>query len=211
MAARVTRSSQRFAKPVEVPTTLPVKTATTKNLRRQRKNSDSSEKSFVESIGSENVQNNKTNVNITPPKQGKFEGHRHHEQYSPSTLLNRMSLDHDDERSKAKPKNTIDKARKTLNVGEMDQLYGRETELADLKEFLESNMKNKTSASMYISGQPGEFREYFFREITIYVTITTPLQARGKQRVSKNCFDRNLYRTNSKRCTSIARPSKLRP
>lgn len=156
METRVTRSSQRFAKSVEAPGPLAVKTTSTKNRGRQRKISEPSEKS-AESVGSENGQDNKTDVNITPPKQAKFEAKRNHEQYSPSTLLTRMSLNHHDEISKPRPKNTIDSARKILNVGEMDQLYGRETELADLSEFLESNMKNKTSASMYISGQPGEF------------------------------------------------------
>lgn len=165
MATRVTRSSQRFAKPVEVPSALPVKTTSTKIEKRQRKHSESSAKSDVESAVPENDQNNKTNVHITPPKQGKFEANRSHEQHSPSTLLTRLSLEHHDEITKPKKKNTIDGARKILNVGEMDQLYGRETELADLSEFLESNMKNKTSASMYISGQPGELKNQISRNV----------------------------------------------
>lgn len=151
MATRVTRSSARFAKPVDAPTTVPVTPTSTKNRRRQRKNSESSEISVA---SNDHGQEEKTNILITPPKQGKFDPTQKQGQYSPSTLLNRLSLDGNAE--KPKPKNTIDDARKILNIGETDQLYGREKELADLTEFLESNVKNKTSASMYISGQPGK-------------------------------------------------------
>lgn len=143
MAARITRST-RSAKPDEVPSIVIAK----KTQRRQRETSESSVKS------ADNGQdNNQPKVEITPPKQGKFDPSQTQGQYSPSTLLTRMCLG---ENEKSKPKINIDEARKILNIGETDQLYGREKELADLNEFLESNVKNKTSASMYISGQPGK-------------------------------------------------------
>lgn len=146
MAVRVTRSSSRVAKPDEVPSIVITKTT----RRRQRKTSESSGKSV-----DHGQDDNQPKVDITPPKQGKFDPSEAQGQYSPSTLLNRMSLDGND-KPKPKPKVNIDEARKILNIGETDQLYGREKELADLNEFLESNVKNKTSASMYISGQPGK-------------------------------------------------------
>lgn len=147
---RVTRS-QRNANSVDA--TIEINTITTpkKSRRRQRKNSDSSEKS-VASTGIE-ISCNKTSVKISPSKVGKFEPNQH----SPSTRLEQMSLgDKSGSKSETKLKNKIDEARKILDIGETDQLYGREKELADLNEFLETNVKHRTSASMYISGQPGK-------------------------------------------------------
>lgn len=212
MATRVTRSSARFEKPVEAPkTSLITKTTSTQNRRRQRKTSESSEKSIA---SPDNGLDHKTNVNITPPKQGKYDPSQNQGQLSPSTLLNRMSLDANDRKSK--PKNTIDDARKILNIGDTDQLYGREKELAELTEFLESNVTNKTSASMYISGQPGKSSASCPNHRTNAILPAnnndcSDFQAREKQQVSKNYFDHVLYRANSKRSTSIVRHCKHRP
>lgn len=151
MATRVTRSSARFAKPSKPPSAVnTTATSTTENRRRQRKHSESSENSAV---AIDHGQRGETNVNVTPPKLGKFDPSHAQGQYSPSTSFKRMSLD-----ETPKPKNSIDSARKILNIGETDELYGREQELTELTKFLDSNLKNKTSASMYISGQPGKVK-----------------------------------------------------
>lgn len=140
MTARVTRSSQRSAATVEI------KPVTSTSRRRQRKISGSSEQSSA-------CENDSTAINVTPPKIGKF-AKDPQTQYSPSSLINRLQLCEGE--PDARPRAKIDGARKVLNIGETENLYGREKELAELEEFLESNVRNKTSASMYISGQPGK-------------------------------------------------------
>lgn len=62
-----------------------------------------------------------------------------------------------EKKSAPKPKSRIDNARKVLNAAEADELCGREREMDELTEFLTSNAKNKTAASIYISGQPGKY------------------------------------------------------
>lgn len=151
MTARVTRSSQRI--PIAIETK---QSSTSANRRRHRKNSETSEK-----VESENVAKS---VNVTPPKVGKFTKEANAE-YSPSSLINRLNLLEDELewRPKPKPKAKIDGARRVLNIGETENLYGREKELAELTEFLEQNVRLKTSASMYISGQPGMNIEWMNR------------------------------------------------
>lgn len=46
-------------------------------------------------------------------------------------------------------------AKKALENGESEELPGREEELKILENFIESNFKEKTSASLYVSGTPG--------------------------------------------------------
>lgn len=53
-------------------------------------------------------------------------------------------------------KSKIDNARKVLTAAETEELYGREKEIDELNEFLSTNATKKTSASIYISGQPGK-------------------------------------------------------
>lgn len=46
-------------------------------------------------------------------------------------------------------------ARKALHSCETEELHGREKELADLQEFLQTHCKQRTPGSLYISGPPG--------------------------------------------------------
>lgn len=153
MATRVTRRTMRQT--VECVQEIET-TSSQSSRRRQRKKSESSEKGDA-SCRAETVIDL---MNVTPPKIGKFTKNPD-SKYSPSTLINRLQLvesgiDEVAEEPKSQPKTKIDGARKVLNVGETERLYGREKELAELSEFLETNVIKKTSASMYISGQPGE-------------------------------------------------------
>lgn len=46
-------------------------------------------------------------------------------------------------------------ARRALHSCETEELYGREKELAELQEFLQTHCKQRTSGCLYISGPPG--------------------------------------------------------
>lgn len=131
-----------------------------KTRRRQRKQSTSSDSGTGNSIDKIVEVNAKDEQNVTPPKQGKFQRSSKTE-YSPRTLIERLSIDDKtDECKTPKAQNTkkgsnIQSVRKVLHISETENLYGREKELAELSDFMEINLKNGTSASMYISGQPG--------------------------------------------------------
>lgn len=146
---RVTRSSQRF-------TNIEMNTTNEKmlNRRRQRKISPSS---IAENSTDDDSHAN--NVNVTPPKLRKSCVKENN--HSPSSLLKRLSLieqnGNSDCASEANQPSKIDNARKVLNAGETEDLYGRENEIEELTKFLTINSKNKTSASIYISGQPGKY------------------------------------------------------
>lgn len=155
MSQRVTRASQRVAM-AEMPTA----TIEKRTVSKRRTKHDPSPTPQVQlDITNEN-DSNETNTNVTPPKQRK--PCPKNLQTSPSTLMDRLSLAEpkDSENVKEKksaPKSKIDNARKVLNAAEADELCGREKEIDELNEFLTSNAKNKTAASIYISGQPGKF------------------------------------------------------
>lgn len=105
--------------------------------------------------------------NGTPPKNGRY-SKMPNPNYSPSTLLNRMSLtttsvaDDEDVENEVKPilpaRGKIENARKSLHISQTDSLCGRDQELNDLTIFLSKNLKAGSSASMYVSGQPGKYR-----------------------------------------------------
>lgn len=153
MTTRATRSSARISSMgVGTPTT---KSAGTEK-RRQRKKVHDMDNGEKQSNGNANGDD----VHVTPPKQRKSCAKVN--ALSPSTLMNRMSIgeqqpnENSDEIVPAKPKSKIDNARKVLNAAETEELYGREKEINELSEFLSSNLTKKTSASIYISGQPGK-------------------------------------------------------
>lgn len=149
MSARVTRSSARNGKP----TTTHTSKSAVSDKRRQRKQFDE-----VHS-DENNVHDN--DMHVTPPKQRKSCAKAN--ALSPSTLLDRLSLSQEEEDALKNdyvpetPKTKIDNARKVLNAAETEELYGREKEITELNEFLSSNGTMKTSASIYISGQPGKY------------------------------------------------------
>lgn len=161
MSTRVTRSSTRKST-IGVSISSTTKSAVLEK-RRQRKyvnDMNNDDKHFDGEL-------NEDDVNVTPPKQQKTCAKEN--TLSPSTLLHRLSLDEKDENQPDivpnKPKSKIDNARKVLNATETEDLYGREKEIKELNEFLSSNIAKKTSASIYISGQPGKYlsrKLYFF-------------------------------------------------
>lgn len=171
MSTRITRSSSRNE-------TITTKTSSAANAsksavserRRQRKQpnevrSDVKHLNGKKHINEHNSGDNddddiEDDVHVTPPKQRK--PCEKANALSPSTLLHRLSIGDDDndddehQTKNVKPKSKIDNARKVLNAAETEELYGREREIAELNEFLSSNASKKTSASIYISGQPGK-------------------------------------------------------
>lgn len=157
MSTRATRSSARNA--VNGNSTPSVEKNTTKSVvsdrRRQRKNVND-----LRNNG-ETSDNSDDDVHVTPPKQRK--PCEKANALSPSTLLHRLSLGEQNENQptnviaeKPKKESKIDNARKVLNAAETEELYGREQEMTELNDFLSSNLAKKTSASIYISGQPGK-------------------------------------------------------
>lgn len=154
MSARVTRSSARNSI-IGISTSTTTKSAGTEK-RRQRKNPIDEENNC-------NDESNANDIHVTPPKQQKTSEKAN--ALSPSTLLHRLSLGEQNPPNEnleslnvpQKATSKISDARKVLNAGETEHLYGREKEINDLNEFLSSNLAQKTSASIYISGQPGEY------------------------------------------------------
>lgn len=161
MSTRATRSSARKA--VNGKETTSVENTTKLVLterRRQRKKVDD----LQNNVNGETSDNSGDDVHVTPPKQRKPCDKAN--ALSPSTLLHRLSLGEQNENQStndnvAKPKkeSKIDNARKVLNAAETEELYGREQEIGELNDFLSSNLAKKTSASIYISGQPGKSHE----------------------------------------------------
>lgn len=135
---------------------VPVVTAEKRNVPKRRNQRNASPTPQIQLDVTDENDSNETNKNVTPPKQRK--PCPKNESTSPSSLINRLSLaDTSESRTKAaKPKSKIENARKVLNAAEADELYGREKEIDELTDFLLSNAKNKTAASIYISGQPGK-------------------------------------------------------
>lgn len=163
MSTRATRSS---ARKVLNEKSTPIVENTTKQIvseRRRRRNRTKVDKLENNDVNGENSDGNNSDdgVHVTPPKQRK--PCEKANALSPSTLLHRLSLGEQNENQSTnvreeKPKNVskIDNARKVLNAAETEELYGREHEIAELSEFFSSNLAKKTSASIYISGQPGK-------------------------------------------------------
>lgn len=162
MTTRVTRSSSKILSEAKVNVD-DVKKA----RRRQRKQSTSSDSGTGSSIDKPATTDAKDEQNVTPPKQGKFQRNPKIE-YSPRTLIERLSIDDKTVNCEAtkpgsvKKADSIQSARKILHIAETENLNGREKELQELNDFLESHLKDRTSASMYISGQPGEFEGFFY-------------------------------------------------
>lgn len=158
----MTRASTRKTEIAAIDSKNKIETLNNKKNNKETKRRQRDKSSSSESTGNSNAENDEqSGINVTPPKQGKF--HRNpNTEYSPSSLIKRLSV-HEGERDTTPLKqnsrsvNNIDSARKVLHIGETEHLYGREKELEELSEFLESNAKNGTSASMYISGQPGKY------------------------------------------------------
>lgn len=161
MSGRVTRSRKNAANETNgniISTTAELAVEKT-SKRRPRK------KSEAEENGNTKVTNDKG----TPPKTGRY-NRDVDSNYSPSSLINRLSInivnDHSEEDTENEvkpivaPRKKIEKARKLLHNAETEQLYGREKELEELETLLQTNMTGGTSASLYVSGQPGKIHQY---------------------------------------------------
>ncbi|XP_055382672.1 cell division control protein 6 homolog isoform X2 [Condylostylus longicornis] len=104
-------------------------------------------------------------LDVSPPKQPKFTKSPE-SLFSPSRLIERLSIEDEDEEESEEYKNiavveapkAINKyhnASKVLSSGETNILPGREKEFAELEQFLNQHIENETSGSLYVSGQPG--------------------------------------------------------
>lgn len=158
-STRVTRSSTRKTTVGASTPTITATKSVAAEKRRQHKNVHTLDKNDDKNCNID--ESNGDDVHVTPPKQRKSCPKAN--ALSPSTLLNRLSIgapeqkENEKEIEVAKPKSKIDNARKVLNAAETEELYGREKEINELNEFLTSNLAKKTSASIYISGQPGKY------------------------------------------------------
>lgn len=160
MSGRVTRSRQNVDKATNKEQTA-VLTVEKSPRRRQRKQteplSDDEEKAPTEKG--------------TPPKTGRY-SRKPNSNYSPSSLINRIQLNDatadEDVENEVKPigvpaRNKIENARKVLNNAETENLYGREKELKELTTLFANNLNAGTSASMYVSGQPGKLHTLHYK------------------------------------------------
>lgn len=115
---------------------------------------------------------------VSPPKQGKLGMKNQSHLFSPTRLLDRLSIDDRDNTDKPKTnrhrkidkefseleekkaefekkRNHYQNARRVLNSAFTDNLPGRESELQELTEFMRDHLEDMKSASLYVSGQPG--------------------------------------------------------
>lgn len=156
MSGRITRSRQNGDKNIkQMPSA--VLTVNKSPKRRQQKQ--------IESSPSDNDEQTEPKEEGTPPKNGRF-SRNPDSNYSPSSLINRIRLTDaatdEDVENEIKPiavpaRKKIENARKVLHIAETENLSGREKELDELTTLFEKNLNAGTSASMYVSGQPGKF------------------------------------------------------
>lgn len=155
MSGRITRSRQNGNKATNKEQTA-VLTVEKSPRRRQRKQS--------EPPLSDNDETKAATEKGTPPKTGRY-SRIPNSNYSPSSLINRIHLNDatadEDVENEVKPigvpaRNKIENARKVLHIAETENLYGREKELEELTTLFANNLNAGTSASMYVSGQPGK-------------------------------------------------------
>lgn len=95
-------------------------------------------------------------VDVTPPKQKRYQSEL---KTSPgggaSSLILKLKLETPTKDSSKKLFTKYQRARKILNTTETQKLPGRENEYQELFSFLLEHADQKTSGSLYISGQPG--------------------------------------------------------
>ncbi|KAF2896896.1 hypothetical protein ILUMI_09283 [Ignelater luminosus] len=97
---------------------------------------------------------------VTPPKMQKnSENEAPLTPQTPSTVLNKLSLNSPQKSNEFEPKklfnNQYQKARKALHSCVPTSMPGREKELTDLHDFINDCLDKETSGSLYISGPPG--------------------------------------------------------
>ncbi|XP_037940150.1 cell division control protein 6 homolog [Teleopsis dalmanni] len=120
---------------------------------------------------------------------------------SPTRLLDRLSIDERkdnladnsdaEEANETKKKsnenlnsttNKYQNARRVLNSAETQHMPGREEQLNELREFFSEHLNNKTSASLYVSGQPGTGKT-----ACLSLLLRSPEFSNRLQRVYINC------------------------
>lgn len=164
MSGRVTRSRRNADDKLAesaIPTTAGL--AVRKSSKRRPQHASETE-------NNESATTRDKNEKCTPPKNGRY-SRNPESNYSPSSLMKRLSITtsigHNDEdvenevKPIVAPRKKIENARKVLHNAETDELYGREKELDDLATMLETHLNAGTSASLYVSGQPGKTRNNF--------------------------------------------------
>lgn len=120
-----------------------VTTPQKKNLRRTRKISTSSD-------SEESPTKESPTKDVSPAKIKKSDNVSGAE-----SLIEKLNLK--DEKIPDTPtrRTKYQNARQVLNSTETQNLPGRETEYSEIINFMETHLKNKTSGSLYVSGQPG--------------------------------------------------------
>lgn len=93
----------------------------------------------------------------TPPKQKKTVLPK-----TPSTMMDSLQLGTPQQKDKPTPKclfpvetKKYQSAKKALHSAASENLPGREKELNELEDFIQSNLDNESSSSLYVSGPPG--------------------------------------------------------
>ncbi|XP_017074102.1 cell division control protein 6 homolog [Drosophila eugracilis] len=79
-------------------------------------------------------------------------------------------------------RNKYQNARRVLNSAETQNLPGREAQLQELREFFSSHLESQTSASLYVSGQPGTGKT-----ACLSLLLRDPDFSKRLQRVYINC------------------------
>lgn len=127
-------------------------------------------------------------TDASPPKQSKYSP------TTPSTLMSNLKLISSAKKEgKLSPKklftpNKYCDARKALHSDITENLPGREAEIAELENFIQTNLTKQTSASLYVSGPPGTGKTASLSQImsqpkykssfkTVYINCTTTKSA----------------------------------
>lgn len=122
-------------------------------------------------------------VEVSPPKLRKMIS-----KHNPVVLLKRLSISSlpleriPEKNAPLEPKNKFQNARRTLTVTETYNLPGREKELQELSDFMNSVKNECKSASMYISGPPGTGKTACLSKL-----MKAPEFTRKFKRVYVNC------------------------
>lgn len=134
---RLTRSRASLAAAVSTPQ------SQKKNLRRTRKISISSD-------SEDSPTKLRDNLDVSPAKIKRSDNLTGAESF-----IEKLNIKDEKAPDTPRRRTKYQNARQVLNSTETQNLPGRETEYAELINFLETHLENKTSGSLYMSGQPG--------------------------------------------------------
>lgn len=130
---------------------LTVNTAAVKTPQSQKKNLRRTRKISTSSDSEDSPTKIRDNLDVSPAKIKRSDNLNGAE-----NLIEKLNLiDEKAAPDTPRRRNKYQNARQVLNSTETQNLPGRETEYAELIDFLETHLENKTSGSLYVSGQPG--------------------------------------------------------